>query len=72
MEIVNQFNKLLVSLYTLLYLSEYPSFINSLNLTENIDLLSAMIAMANTNKTVAQSLFTKIRSDNCIMFIPQK
>ena len=39
---------------------------------EKIDLLSAMIAMANTNKTVAQSLFTKIRSDNCIMFIPQK
>ena len=40
--------------------------------TEKIDLLSAIIAIANTNKTVAQSLFTKIRSDNCIMFIPQK
>jgi hypothetical protein len=69
---VNQLNKLFVSLYTLLYLSEYPNFINSLNRTEKTVLLSATIEIANTNNTVAQSLLTKIRSDNCKIFILQK
>jgi len=40
--------------------------------TEKTVLLRAITAIANTNNTVAQSLLTKIRSIDNIMFILQK
>jgi hypothetical protein len=59
-DIVKPLLRWLLSLYTLIYLSEKIRFIKSLNRFSETDLLKAIMINDNRNKKVAQSLFSVI------------
>ena len=59
--IVKPFLRLLLSRYTLLYLSEKSRLAKSANRFSNTDFVIAIVAKQNKNKRVAQSVFSVMR-----------